>query len=59
MSELLSGPVRVRHTSIIRHCVCVVITDAKKAESDLMQEWFNMVHEKNVLVRYESELMVQ
>lgn len=33
--------------------------DASKRESDLMQEWFNMVHEKNVLVRYESELMVQ
>ena len=26
---------------------------------ELMQEWFNVVHEKNVLVRYQSELMVQ
>ena len=33
--------------------------DATKDESELMQEWFHMVHEKNVLVRYESELMVQ
>ena len=40
---------------ILRGCV----SDASKRESDLMQEWFNMVHEKNVLVRYESELMVQ
>ena len=36
-----------------------VSVDAAKNESELMQEWFNMVHEKNVLVRYESELMVQ
>ena len=34
-------------------------TEASRSEADLMQEWFNVVHEKNVLVRYESELMVQ
>ncbi|XP_033629455.1 F-actin-monooxygenase MICAL3-like isoform X3 [Asterias rubens] len=28
-------------------------------ESTLMQQWFNLVNEKNALVRYESELMVQ
>ncbi|XP_064616529.1 LOW QUALITY PROTEIN: protein-methionine sulfoxide oxidase mical3b-like [Liolophura sinensis] len=27
--------------------------------SDLLEEWLNLVHEKNALVRYESELMVQ
>ncbi|KAK2163917.1 hypothetical protein LSH36_72g05017 [Paralvinella palmiformis] len=32
--------------------------DAGKDESELMQQWFNIVHEKNMLVRYESELMV-
>ena len=34
-------------------------TEAGRSEADLMQDWFNVVHEKNVLVRYESELMVQ
>lgn len=38
---------------------CFVNVDAKRDENELMQEWFNIVHEKNVLVRYESELMVQ
>ena len=33
--------------------------DASRDEAELMQEWFNIVHEKNVLVRYDSELMVQ
>lgn len=32
--------------------------DAEKPEAELMQEWFNLVYEKNALVRYESELMV-
>lgn len=27
-------------------------------ESALMQEWFQLVHEKNALSRYEQELMV-
>ncbi|XP_041351912.1 F-actin-monooxygenase MICAL3-like isoform X2 [Gigantopelta aegis] len=34
-------------------------SDAIKEETRLMQEWFNLVHEKNALVRYESELMVR
>ena len=33
--------------------------DAGRSETDLMQEWFNLVHEKNALVRLESELMVR
>ncbi|XP_067675060.1 F-actin-monooxygenase MICAL3-like isoform X3 [Haliotis asinina] len=33
--------------------------DADKDEAGLMQEWFNLVHDKNSLVRYESELMVR
>ncbi|XP_071113643.1 LOW QUALITY PROTEIN: F-actin-monooxygenase MICAL3-like [Haliotis cracherodii] len=33
--------------------------DADKEEAGLMQEWFNLVHDKNSLVRYESELMVR
>ncbi|XP_078340922.1 uncharacterized protein LOC111104401 isoform X4 [Crassostrea virginica] len=32
--------------------------DAGKEEAELMQEWFTLVYEKNALVRYESELMV-
>jgi hypothetical protein len=36
-----------------------VTAAAPTDETHLMQEWFNVVHEKNVLVRYESELMVQ
>lgn len=28
-------------------------------ESALMQEWFQLVHEKNALSRYEQELMVR
>ncbi|XP_071134394.1 F-actin-monooxygenase MICAL3-like isoform X3 [Mytilus edulis] len=32
--------------------------DAGRDEAGLMQEWFNLVYEKNALVRYESELMV-
>ncbi|XP_021365141.1 protein-methionine sulfoxide oxidase mical3b-like isoform X3 [Mizuhopecten yessoensis] len=32
--------------------------DAEREEKELMQEWFNLVYEKNALVRYESELMV-
>lgn len=34
-------------------------SEADKSETELMQEWFNLVHEKNVLVRLESELMVR
>ncbi|KAL5010476.1 hypothetical protein ScPMuIL_012781 [Solemya velum] len=33
--------------------------DARKEECELMQEWFNLVHQKNSLVRYESEVMVK
>ncbi|XP_060606794.1 F-actin-monooxygenase MICAL3-like [Ruditapes philippinarum] len=29
-----------------------------RSETELMQEWFNLVHDKNALVRLESELMV-
>ncbi|KAK3096429.1 hypothetical protein FSP39_000031 [Pinctada imbricata] len=32
--------------------------DAGREEAELMQEWFQLVYEKNALVRYESELMV-
>ncbi|XP_056015343.1 protein-methionine sulfoxide oxidase mical3b-like isoform X5 [Ostrea edulis] len=32
--------------------------DAGRVEAELMQEWFTLVYEKNALVRYESELMV-
>ncbi|XP_052087174.1 protein-methionine sulfoxide oxidase mical3b-like isoform X3 [Mytilus californianus] len=32
--------------------------ESGRVESELMQEWFNLVYEKNALVRYESELMV-
>ena len=46
-------------TAVCDCSCCVVSVDAAKNESELMQEWFNMVHEKNVLVRYESELMIQ
>ena len=28
-------------------------------ESELMQQWFDVVHEKNVLAGYESELVIQ
>ena len=28
-------------------------------EADLMQQWFDVVHEKNVLAGYESELVIQ
>ncbi len=35
------------------------IADARRDEPELMQQWFNVVHEKNMLVRHESELMVQ
>lgn len=33
--------------------------DAQKEETELMQEWFHLVHSKNVLVRQEQELMVK
>ncbi|KAL4232988.1 [F-actin]-monooxygenase mical3 [Mactra antiquata] len=32
--------------------------EGSRAETELMQEWFNLVHDKNALVRLESELMV-
>ncbi|XP_042224057.1 F-actin-monooxygenase Mical-like isoform X2 [Homarus americanus] len=32
---------------------------ANRDEADLMGDWFSMVHEKNALVRWEQELMVQ
>ena len=28
-------------------------------EAELMQQWFDVVHEKNVLAGYESELVIQ
>ena len=28
-------------------------------ETELMQQWFDVVHEKNVLAGYESELVIQ
>ena len=43
-------------------CVCsmpVCFAEADVDENQLMGEWFNLVHEKNALVRYESELMVR
>ncbi len=46
-------------TNLHVFCGCLLGTDAQRSEADLMQDWFNVVHEKNVLVRYESELMVQ
>lgn len=33
--------------------------ESERTETELMQEWFNLVHEKNALVRLESELMVR
>ena len=30
-----------------------------KDEMALVQEWFDVVHEKNVLMSYESELAIQ
>ncbi len=38
---------------------CLPLTDASRDEAELMQDWFNIVHEKNALVRQESDLMVQ
>jgi len=29
------------------------------SEAELMQQWFDVVHEKNVLAGYESELVIQ
>ena len=43
---------------VVAWCVWDV-AEASSNESRLMQEWFNVVHEKNALVRYESELLVQ
>ena len=37
----------------------VCFAEADVDENQLMGEWFNLVHEKNALVRYESELMVR
>ena len=34
-------------------------TKASDEENYLMEQWFNIVHEKNALVRYQSELMIQ
>jgi len=34
-------------------------SESGRDEAQLMQEWFNLVYEKNALVRYESELMVK
>ncbi|CAH1798546.1 unnamed protein product [Owenia fusiformis] len=31
--------------------------ESDRDEADLMQEWFSLVHEKNTMFRYESELM--
>lgn len=33
--------------------------ESGRSETELMQEWFNLVHDKNALVRLESELMVR
>ncbi|KAK3597319.1 hypothetical protein CHS0354_010956 [Potamilus streckersoni] len=33
--------------------------EASRPEKELMQEWFNLVHEKNALVRQESDLVIR
>ncbi|XP_014665739.1 PREDICTED: protein-methionine sulfoxide oxidase Mical-like [Priapulus caudatus] len=33
--------------------------DADRDETEVMQEWFQLVHDKNVVVRRESELMIR
>lgn len=35
------------------------VEELSRPESEIMSDWFNVVHEKNVLVRYEAELMVR
>ncbi|KAK6168962.1 hypothetical protein SNE40_020108 [Patella caerulea] len=35
------------------------LRESGKDDADLMQEWFNLVHEKNTIVRFESSLMIQ
>jgi len=44
---------------ILLNLVALICSEHSRDETNLVQQWFDIVYERNVLMRYESELMVQ